>query len=359
MAEFDPAKPLKDLKPEKEFFVGVDSDGCAFDTMGIKQRECFCPWLIAYFGLQPVAQAARECKDFADLFSKTRGANRHKTTKRIIAELLPEHPLVKKLGFEAGDVTFTLHHQLRDALNKKQIPIKLVPVNGLVESLRAVKEPEEIELITRAVEITDRAFEYIEETIRPGMTEKEVAWELEKFHREHGSQALPFEIIVAFGPNAALPHAKPSERKIDTGEPVVIDMGSRIEGYCSDLTRTICPGQPDDTYKKVYNIVLGAQLAAEELISEGMSGAEADGFARTVIGEAGYAEAFGHSLGHGVGLAEHEHPRLGPNSKDTLIAGMVFSIEPGIYLPGWGGIRIEDLAVMEKDKVRVLTKSKK
>ena len=199
----------------------------------------------------------------------------------------------------------------------------------------------------------------IAEIVRPGMTEKEVAWELERFHREHGSQSLPFEIIVASGPNSALPHARPSEREINAREPVVIDMGSRVEGYCSDLTRTICPGQPDDMFKKVYNIVLGAQLTAEELISEGTSGEEADGFARTVIEEAGYADAFGHSLGHGVGLAEHEQPRLGPNSKDTLIPGMVFSIEPGIYLPGWGGIRIEDLAVMEKDTVRVLTKSKK
>ena len=209
------------------------------------------------------------------------------------------------------------------------------------------------------MEITDKAFEYIEEVISVGMTEKEVAWELEKFQRQQGSQAMPFDIIVASGPNAALPHAKPSQRKINSGEPVVIDMGARVGGYCSDFTRTLCLSEPDDTFKKVYDAVLGAQLAAIALIKEGMSGGEADSFARTVIAEAGYAEAFGHSLGHGVGLAEHEQPRLGPNSTETLTSGMVFSIEPGIYLPDWGGVRIEDLALIENGNIRILSKGKK
>ncbi len=266
---------------------------------------------------------------------------------------------LSRLGFEAGEVTFSLYRQLTDSLNKTKSSLQLVPVDELVESLRAIKEPDEIELITRAVEITDKAFEYIEEVISPGMTEMEVAWELEKFQRQQGSQTMPFDIIVASGPNAALPHAKPSQRKINSGEPVVIDMGARVEGYCSDFTRTLCPGKPDDTFKKVYDTVLGAQLAAIALIKEGMSGEEADSFARTVIAEAGYAEAFGHSLGHGVGLAEHEQPRLGPNSTEPLASGMVFSIEPGIYLPGWGGVRIEDLAVMEKGEIRVLSRGKK
>ncbi|MFC1900733.1 M24 family metallopeptidase [Chloroflexota bacterium] len=265
----------------------------------------------------------------------------------------------KRIGFESRDVTHNLYRQLTESLNKAESGLQLIPTDGLVESIRAVKEPEEIELITRAVEVTDKAFEYISETIRPGMTEKQVAWELEKFHRENGCQSLAFEIIVASGPNSALPHAKPTKRKIDSGEPIVIDMGGRVEGYCSDFTRTLCLGEPDDTFKKVYDTVLGAQLAAEALIKSEMTGNEADSFARIVIEEAGYAEAFGHSLGHGVGLAEHEEPRLGPNSEDTLLPGMVFSIEPGIYLPGWGGVRIEDLAVLEKDTLKVLTKGKK
>jgi Xaa-Pro aminopeptidase len=266
---------------------------------------------------------------------------------------------LKKLGFEADDTSYTMYRLLSDTLKKAKSSLQLVPVDGLVESLRTIKEPEEIELINRAVEITDKAFEYIEGIIRASMTEKEVAWELEKFQREQGSQALPFDIIVASGPNSALPHAKPTGRKINEGEPIVIDMGARVEGYGSDFTRTLCLGEPDDTFKKVYDTVLGAQLTAIALIKEGMTGKEADSFARTVIEEAGYAEAFGHSLGHGVGLAEHEQPRLAPTSTEPLTSGMVFSIEPGIYLPGWGGVRIEDLVVMENGEIRVLSKGKK
>jgi Xaa-Pro aminopeptidase len=273
---------------------------------------------------------------------------------RLVAELE-----LKRLGFEAEDITFTMYHQLTEALSKVKSPIQLIPIEGLVLTLRAVKEPEEIELIIKAVEITDRAFEYIEGIIHAGMTEMEVAWELEKFQREQGSQALPFDIIVASGSNSALPHAKPSERKINDGEPIVIDMGARVEGYCSDFTRTIYTNKPDDTFKKVYDTVLGAQLAAIALIKEGMSGQEADGFARTVIEEAGYAEYFGHSLGHGVGLAEHEQPRVGPNSTELLTSGMVFSVEPGIYLPGWGGVRIEDLVMIDNGEIKVLSRGRK
>jgi len=192
-----------------------------------------------------------------------------------------------------------------------------------------------------------------------GMTEKEIAWEIEKFMRENGSQPLPFDIIVASGQNSAMPHARPSQRKIGSGEPVVIDIGARYEGYSSDLSRTICPGVADDTFRKVYDAVLGAQLTAIAIIKEDMSGEEADSLARTVIEEAGYGEAFGHALGHGVGLAPHEQPRLGPNSTQQLGSGMVFTIEPGIYIAGWGGVRIEDLMVIEKSETRVLSKARK
>jgi Xaa-Pro aminopeptidase len=229
----------------------------------------------------------------------------------------------------------------------------------MIESIRAIKEPEEIELITRAAEITDAAIEYIKDKIRPGTTEREIAWEIEKFIRERGSETTPFDIIVASGPNSALPHARPSTRVTKTGEPIMIDIGARIEGYGSDLSRTICLGTPDDTFKRLYDTVLGAQLAAANIISEGMTGGEADSMARVVIEEAGYGEAFGHGLGHGVGLATHEPPRLGPNSADRLSNSMVFTIEPGIYLEGWGGVRIEDLVVMEKGRVREISKAKK
>jgi len=296
-------------------------------------------------------QAAREAPDFEIL----------RITNNI-ADWFPglvRDAGIKRLGFEAADVTFNFHRQLSDALKKKKVPVKLVTVEGLVESLRAVKEDGEIELIRKAAAITDAAFEHVEGTIKAGMTEKQVAWELEKSLRENGSQALPFEIIVASGPQAALPHAKPSERVIKEGEPVVIDMGAKYGGYASDLTRTICTGAPDDTFKKVYNTVLDAQTAAMSIINAGMTGQQADSAAREIIEKAGYGEAFGHSLGHGVGLAAHELPRLGPDSDETLTEGMVFTVEPGIYLSGWGGVRIEDTVVMEQGKVRVLSQARK
>ena len=264
---------------------------------------------------------------------------------------------LKRLGFEAGHITFALHQQLTDIL--KQSQLKLIPLDGLIESLRVIKEPEEIELITKAVEITDNALEYIEDMMHTGMSEKEVAWEIEKFLRENGSEPIPFDIIVASGPNSALPHAKPSSHTIQSGEPIIIDIGGRVGGYSSDLSRTICLGTADDTFNKVYDTVLKAQLRAIAAIKKGMTGGEVDDVARMVIKQAGYGEAFGHGLGHGIGLAPHEQPRLGPNSSEPLAAGMVFTIEPGIYLTGWGGARIEDVLVMEEGKIRVISKARK
>ena len=266
---------------------------------------------------------------------------------------------LRRLGLEARDITLSLYHQLSDILNRAQSQLRLIPVDGLVESLRAIKEPEEIDLITKAVAITDAAVEYIEDIIGIGMTEKKAAWEIEKFIREKSDEAIPFDIIVASGPNSALPHAKPSARSIQSGEPVVIDIGARFGGYSSDLSRTICLGTPDQTFTKIYDTVLSAQLAAMAGIEEGMTGDEADKTARMVVEQAGYGEAFGHSLGHGIGLAPHELPRLGPNSMDKLASGMAFTIEPGIYLTGWGGVRIEDVAVMEGGKVMVMSKARK
>jgi Xaa-Pro aminopeptidase len=273
---------------------------------------------------------------------------------RLVAELD-----MKRLGFEAEHIAFARHRQLSDILNKGKSQLKLVPVDGLVESLRAIKEAEEIELITKAAEIADAAMEYIQDKLRPGTTEKETAWEIERFMRENGSEPIPFDVIVGSGPNSALPHAQPSARAIREAEPIVIDIGARVGGYGSDLSRTICLGNPDDAFKKIYDTVLSAQAAAMAIIKEEMTGGEADQLARTVIEQVGYGEAFGHGLGHGVGLAPHELPRLSPNSAEKLVDGMVFTIEPGIYLEEWGGVRIEDLVIMEKGKVREISKAKK
>lgn len=260
---------------------------------------------------------------------------------------------VKMLGFESRHITISNYEQLTKAVNR------LTPQDGLVESLRAIKEPDEIKLISKAAEISDAALEYTQDMIHTDISEKQLAWEIEKFLREHGSGALPFEVIVASGPNSALPHHKPSSRLIKPGEPVVIDIGAKLEGYLSDITRTICPSKADDKFNQIYDSVLGAQLASIALIKEGMSGEEADKTARTVIEEAGYAEAFGHGLGHGIGLEAHEEPHLGPDSADKLQNGMVFTIEPGIYLKGWGGVRIEDSVVLEAGKLRVISKARK
>ena len=273
---------------------------------------------------------------------------------KLVTDLGP-----KRLGFEAGHITFTEYRQLTDILNKAQLQLVLICTCGLVEDLRVIKEPEEIKLITEAVEISDSAFEYIQDMIRIGMREKEVAWEIEKFMREQGSETIPFDIIVASGPNSALPHAKPSQRTIHSGEPIIIDIGARCGGYSSDLSRTICLDTPDDTLNKLYDIVLRAQQAAMATVKAGMTGEEADNLARTVIEQAGYSEAFGHSLGHGVGLAFHERPQLGPRWPEQLADGMVFTIEPGIYLADWGGVRIEDLFVMEGGKARILSKARR
>ena len=223
----------------------------------------------------------------------------------------------------------------------------------------AVLTPEEIEFIQQAVRITDSVFKQVKAILRTGMTEKQLAWEIEKFQRENGSQPVPFELIVAAGPNSALPHAKPSDYVIKAGDPIVIDIGAKYHYYGSDLTRTFCVGEKDATFRKVYEAVLKAQQGAIAQIKPGMTGSEADSIARSIIAQAGYGAAFGHSLGHGIGLVTHEKPTVGPNSAEILTNGMVFTIEPGIYISGWGGVRIEDDVVIENDKLRVLSSADK
>jgi Xaa-Pro aminopeptidase len=264
-----------------------------------------------------------------------------------------------KLGFEANFISYEGYHKLSEAIKTKQVNLELVPTTGIVEQLRSIKEPEELGFIVKAAALVDAAFEQAKTIIRPGITEREAAWEIEKILRQEGSQGIPFEIIVASGPTSALPHARPTEKTICSGEPVLIDMGARINGYCSDFTRTLFLGRADKTFQEIYNIVLKAQTTAIERIESGMDASQADRLARSVIEQDGHGDAFGHGLGHGVGLEVHEFPRLGPSSSDSLANGMVFTIEPGIYLAGQGGVRIEDLVVLENGKAKVLTKTEK
>ena len=264
---------------------------------------------------------------------------------------------LKNIGFEATGISFTLYKKLADALEHSVSELKLVPMEGIVESLRAIKEPLEIEAVKKAVAISDAAMDYITNAIQPGMKEIEAAWQAEKYMRQNGSQPIPFDIIVVSGRNAAMPHARPSQKIIKNGEPVIIDLGARVDGYTSDISRTICAGGADDTFKKLYDIVLKAQQAAIEGITDATSALEADKLARRVIEQAGYNEEFGHGLGHGLGLAVHEKPHIGFNSKDTLSNGMLFTLEPGIYIPNWGGIRIEDTVLLKNGNIEVLSRA--
>ena len=264
-----------------------------------------------------------------------------------------------RLGFEANHTSYDAYQKLGEAIRAKQVNLELVPTAGIVEQLRAVKEPEELVFITKAVELADAALEEAKRILQPGITEKEVAWEIERNLRQRRSEGVAFEIIVASGPNSALPHARPTDKAICDGEPILIDMGARINGYCSDLSRTLFLGSADATFQKVYGIVQEAQTAAIVGVRPQMAASQADQLARRLIEQAGYGEAFGHGLGHGVGLAVHEFPRLGLSSSEPLADGMVFTIEPGIYLAGQGGVRIEDMVVLENGKARVLTKAAK
>jgi len=260
----------------------------------------------------------------------------------------------RRIAFESTHITYALYQDLA-----KVEGVELVPEKGWVEELRAVKSAEELALIRQAVAISDAVIAALPHILRPGMTEKELAWEVEAFMHARGAEDVAFPIIAASGPNGAMPHAVPSERRIVPGEPLTLDLGARVQGYCSDLTRTVCIGQPDDKFREVYGIVLKAQQAAEAGIKAGMLGKDADALARQVIVDAGYGEAFGHGLGHGVGLDVHEFPRAGARSEDRLAPGMVVTVEPGIYLPGWGGVRIEDLVVVTESGIEILSQATK
>ena len=268
---------------------------------------------------------------------------------------------VKRVGFEAGHMTVALHSAIVNALKEDEgaKDVSLVATSQFIDPLRAIKDPDELALVTRAMEIADHAFAVVSPTIEVGETEASVAWRMEWAMREAGAEALAFDTIVASGPNAAKPHHHPTDRRIGAGEPVVMDFGARYQGYNSDMTRTICLGEPDEMFRIVYDTVLNAQMTASVTVTPEMNSGECDGIARDIIEKAGYGERFGHSLGHGIGLAVHEYPRVSPRCDDPLVDGTIFTIEPGIYIPGWGGVRIEDTVVMENGKVRSLTTSHK
>ena len=267
-----------------------------------------------------------------------------------IADLLPAGPL--RLAFEDGQTTVRAHVRLRELMPDR---VELVAAGDPVEALRAIKEPAEVDRIRAASELADESLAAVLEQGLAGRTEVAVADALERALRERGARALSFDSIVAAGPHGALPHAQPRAVEIGAGELVVIDWGAELDGYCSDCTRTVATGELGDEARAAYRLVREAQLAGLAAVRAGVGGREADAAARAVIDAGGHAEHFGHGLGHGVGMEIHEAPRLSKRSEDILAAGNVVTVEPGVYLPGRFGIRIEDLVVVTDAGGEILT----
>ena len=262
----------------------------------------------------------------------------------------------KNLGFESVRLSFHEYRKISDAVAKDGLEVILKPVEDLVEQLRIRKAETEIATLRNALSLAETAFSECVEKIKPGMTEKELAWIMEKGMRETGAEGLSFPTIVASGPNSALPHAIPGDRRIKTGEPILFDWGARLDGYCSDISRTVVIGEPDDTFEKVFRTVLDAQRRAIDAIKAGVSSRAVDSIARDHIEKQGFGGKFGHGLGHGTGLAIHEAPRLSPLKDTVLESGMVTTVEPGIYLGDWGGVRLENMVVVREDGAEVLNR---
>ncbi len=262
----------------------------------------------------------------------------------------------RKIGFEKDYVTWGMHARVSDELGKLDPPTKLVPLDSEVENLRRVKDAEELKLMEASARMIAEILDVLIDWIEPGMTEREVAWHLEELANQAGAEALSFPPIIASGPNSSLPHAVPSERRLKEGEPVVMDVGVILDGYCSDMTRTVFIGEPAEPFKEVYSVVRRAQQAALNVLRPGAVARAVDRTGRKVIEEAGFGDYFGHGLGHGVGLAVHEAPRLNQHDFTVLQEGMVVTVEPGIYLPGRGGVRLEETVVVEERGPRIITR---
>jgi Xaa-Pro aminopeptidase len=250
---------------------------------------------------------------------------------------------IRSLGFESHHLTYDRAVRLQNALREWKPSAEVLPVEHLAERLRLCKEPEELQAIRNSLALTETVLETVIAEARVGKAEKELAWRIEQLMREGGAEAVSFPPIVASGPNAAIPHAVPGGRRIQESETIIIDLGCRLEHYCSDMTRTLFLGEPDEKARRIYAIVREAQSRAMAAMQAGVSSLEVDRVARDYIAAEGYGEHFGHGLGHGVGLAVHEKPGFGKSSAMVLEENMVVTIEPGIYLPGWGGVRLENM----------------
>jgi Xaa-Pro aminopeptidase len=271
------------------------------------------------------------------------------TLKKVLPKLG-----IRRLLFESHYLLHATSVKLID-LGKKQ-KIKVAPVNNMVEKLRTVKSADEVEKIRKAVAMNEQVFQEVYRKITPGLTEREAAAAIESVMMHKGAEGAAFPTIVAGGPNAAVPHAVPTDRPLQKGETIIVDMGLKLNGYCSDMTRTIVLGKTDKRIQKTVRLVRKAQKAAIKAIKGGVLAKDADSAARKIIADAGFGNNFGHGLGHGVGLAVHEAPSLNRLRRNRLKPGMVITVEPGVYIPGWGGVRLENMVVVEEKGCKVLNR---
>ena len=297
-----------------------------------------------------IEQAEDECAGF----EVVRYRHPYPELEAILGGLAATHG-VHNLGFEKDSIMYRLY----DRLANSGLEAELVPTVGIVETLRYVKDDYELQLIAKAARIADEAFHHILEIVETGIEEKDIEIELDYFMKKAGAAAAGFPTIIASGPRSSLPHAVPSRRKIEYGDFVTMDFGAMYGGYRSDMTRTVVIGRANDTQREIYETVKRAQAAGCSRIRAGVAGTDPDRAARDVIKDAGFGDFFGHGLGHGVGLEIHEEPFMSPRCEKTLTAGSVVTVEPGIYLPRWGGVRIEDTVVVKEDGCEVLTLSPK
>lgn len=330
---------LVSSEPGERYAVGFKGEGYVV----VAKNEC------RYFTDSRYIEAAKKQVTGTSVTMTDRAKN-----YRILIQKAVDDLGIEKLGFEDAYMTVAQYRQLADAFT-----CELVPAQGLLGALRAAKDEEEIALMTKAQRISEQALEEILKFLRPGVTEKEVAAKLTYDMLRFGAEKMSFDPIVASGPNGSLPHAVPSDRAIQSGEFVTMDFGCIYGGYCSDMTRTVAVGEPTEEMKKVYAVVLEAQLAGIAAEKAGVTGKSVDAAARRVIEDAGYGEYFGHSFGHSVGLEIHEAPNAGSTCEDVIPLGAAVSAEPGIYLPGKFGVRIEDVTIFTADGCVNLTKAPK
>ena len=330
---------LLNSEPGEYYAVGFHGEG----NVVVTAEKCF------YFTDSRYIEAAGNLITGAEI-----AMTGHSRNYRAMVQEVVEQCGIKTMGFEENYLSVAEYE-----LWEKGLTAELVPAQKLVNSLRAAKDEEEIALMRKAQEITDRAFDEILKFIQPGMTEQEIAAKLQYDMLRFGAMRMSFDPIVASGPNGSKPHAIPSDRKVQKGDFITMDFGCVYGGYCSDMTRTVALGEPTEEMRKVYHIVLEAQKAGIAAAKAGVTGKSVDAAARKVIEDAGYGEYFGHGYGHSVGIEIHESPNANTRDETLLPVGAAVSAEPGIYLPGKFGVRIEDVTVLTAEGCMDITKSPK